>query len=219
MKLLTTSMARAIWFFHISDLNPRGRDVERNVLAEIGKKYSFLKVPSVEEMIEAHSKNQPFVLKHGSFQNVEIVALTVYRDAVFADTRSSTHDSESFLVNALEWLASELGLLDYKTIAIRKYYVSEMYVSLNKSLNMINPKFVQFSKMLQEKIKTPYKNLHFEAASLGFWIDPDIKHAHVPFRLERQVDVGFEEGRYYSIAPLETEEHLKALEMLEEMMA
>jgi len=217
MKLLTINLARAIWFFHLNDLNPRGKDVERNVLSEIGKRYSFLKTPDMKEMIEARNKNQPFVLQHGSFKDVEITALTIYRDAIFADTRSSTQDSEAFLVDVFEWV-TELGLLDYKTIAIRRYYVSEIYVSLNKSLNVINPKFSQFAKMLEEKTKTSHKKLHFEAASLGFWIDPDIKHAHVHFRLERQADIGFDEGRYYSMAPLETDEHLKALEILEEMM-
>lgn len=222
MKLLSIQNARALWFLHLNDLNPRGRSVERNVFSEIAKRYSFTKVPSLVEIVEARQKNQPIQMLYGVFrapsgEDVSI-SLQMYRDALFADTQSTTSDSEAFLNDMLGWLASELGLVDYKTIAIRKLYVSEMIVSLEKSLNMVNPKFSQFAKYLQEKTNTPFKNIGFELGSIGFWIDPAVKHHHVPFRLERQAEIDFSEDRYYSIAPLDTEEHLKALNSLEKLM-
>lgn len=222
MKLLSINLARTIWFMYLNDLNPRGRSVQRNGILEIASKYAFPKVPTAVEILEAHQKNQPITLAGGTFKNnkgIDVeMGLSIYRDALFADSRSTTQDSEEFITEMLEWLSAELGLVDYKTLAIRKVYVSEMYVSLDKSLNMINPKFSQFAKTLGEKIKTPFKNIHFEVASLAFWIDPDTKHVHVPFRLERQTEAGFAQDRYYSMAPLETEEHLKVLETLEGLM-
>jgi hypothetical protein len=223
MKLLSVNLARALWFFHLNDLNPRGKSIQRDAFAEMGQRYAFAKFPDAKEILEARQKGAALEFSLGQFKSPsgEIVqlALTIYRDALFADTRSFTADSDAFLTEMLEWLTSEFGLVDHKTLPINKFYVSEIYVSLNKSLNMINPKFSQFAKILGEEIKTPFKNVSFEVGALGFWIDPAIKHVHVPFRLERQEGVGFSEGRYYSMAPLETEEHLKALETLEKLMA
>jgi hypothetical protein len=222
VKLLSISTARAIWFFHQTDLNPRGKAVERNAIVEIGRRYKFAKIPTPAELVDARQKNEPVVYPAGEFQSpsgttIE-VALTAYRDALFADTRSNTSDSEAFLVDMLEWLTSKLGLVDYKTISIRKMYVSEIYVALDNSLSGINPKLKKFVKSLTEKMKTPFKDIYFDVGSLSFWIDPALKHTHVPFRLERQVDVGFDEGRYYSIAPFETDVHLEAVAELEKLL-
>lgn len=221
MRLLSISVARSIWFFHLGDLNPRGKAVDKNLLLEIGKKYSFAIVPDVKQIVEARQKNTPLDFTNGVFKSptgeVIDIKLSLYRDALFADTRSSTTDSDAFLTDMLETLASEFGLVDYKTLPIRKLYVSELFVALDKPLNLVNPKFSQFAASLQKKIKTPFKNISFELGSIGFWIDPDVKHHHVQFRLERQAEVGFAEGRFYAMAPLETEEHLKALTELESL--
>lgn len=223
MKLLSVNTARALWFFHTNDLNPRGRAVERDIYAGLAKRYSF-KIPDPKEMAELRQKGGGVVFSDGLFAKDKAtpaiqVNLTVYRDAMFADTRSSTTDSDAFLDDLLNWMHSEIGLLDYKSIAIRRLYVSEVYISLEKSLNKFNRQFDEFAKFLASKIKGPTKNLSLEVGALAFWIDPEIKHVHIPFRLERQDGSAFDEGRYYSMAPLETEEHLAAIEQLEKMMA
>lgn len=221
MKLLSVSLARAVWVLHLNDLNPRGRSVEKNVILEIGRKYQFPRVPTPVEIVEARSKNQPITLAGGTYRareqtDVE-VGLSIYRDALFADTRSDTEDAEAFLNEMLDWLANEFGLIDHSTLGVRKLYVSELYVSLSGSLNRLNPAFAKLAEFMQSKIETPFQNISFEAAALAFWIDPAVKHVHVPFRLERQSDIAFEENRYYSMAPLGTSDHLRALELLEKL--
>lgn len=222
MKLLSIHIARAVWFFHLNDLNPRGKAIERDLLSGIGQRYSFAKMPGVQEIIEARQKNTGIQATSGIFKSPSGLAidveLTMYRDAIFADTRSSTTDSEAFITDMLDWLTQEMGMLDHRTIRINKIYVSELYVQLDKSLNFINPAFERFTSMLRTNIKSPTKDLNFEAGALQFWIDPALKHAHVPFRMERQEGIPFSENRYYSMAPLETDEHLKAIEMLEKTM-
>ena len=195
--------------------------VERDIFTAMAKRYSFAKMPDLKELAEARQKGGPLVFSDGVFKIADgpaiNVSLTAYRDAIFADTRSSTKDSDAFLDDMLGWLNSEMGLLDYKSVAIRRIYVSEVYISLEKSLNMFNKKFSDFCKFLASTIKGPTKNLSVEVGALVFWVDPEIKHVHVPFRLERQEGSAFDEGRYYSMAPLETEEHLSAIEQLEKM--
>lgn len=223
MKLLSVSVARAMWFMHLSDLNPRGRSIAGDVIAEITTRYMFPKAPTPIEIVEARKKNEPLVISGGRYKTeaneVVEVSLSMYRDALFADTQSSTNDSESFLIDLVEWITQKFGLVDYKTVAIRKLYVSEMYVSLDRKLNSINPKLADFVRELGGNIKSPVKNIEFELGAISFWIDPEIKHHHVPFRLERQVDAAFSENRYYSIAPLETEAHWAALGKLERLLS
>jgi hypothetical protein len=223
MKLLNIGLARAMWFFPLTDLNPRGKSVERELLRELAKRYSFSNSPTPLDVAEARRKNEAVTLRDGVFKNAKgqdvEITLHIYRDALFADGRSDTKDSEDFLTDALEWLSNEFGLVDHTTIRIRRLFASEIIVSLDKSMNLINPKFGEFAKMLGETIQTPFQNIRFEMSALGFWIDPDVKHIHVPFRLERQADFGFSQNRYYSIAPLGTEDHLDAIQQLEKMMS
>ncbi len=123
------------------------------------------------------------------------------------------------LAEILDWLHTDLRMTDPQALPIKKLYVSDMFVTLDKPLNFINPKLQKFLKLLAGKTKSPIEHVKYDLGSLGFWIDPVDKPPHTPFRLERAEGVPFAENRYYSIAPLETEEHLRALTILEEMLA
>ena len=222
MKFLSIKVARSLWLLHLSDLNPRGKSITRDALSEIAQRYRFATIPDVKDIIEARQKNQPFHLLGGVFQsksgNRIDVAVTVYRDGIVADTTSSTSDGDDFLTDVFTWLHTDLGLLDHQTLPIRKLYVSEVYVTMEKSLNIINPKLEAFIKLLQSKLKGSSRKPIYEIGSLAFWIDPEQNPKHTHFRIERAEDIPFHENRYFSAAPLETDEHLKALELLEEIL-
>lgn len=53
---------------------------------------------------------------------------------------------------------------------------------------------------------------------LGFWWDPVSASTQSHFQLERTIGVPFSEQRYYSRAPLQTEDHLALLEEFEEIL-
>ncbi len=222
MNLLSINQARSVWLFPLNDLNPRGKIIERDVVSEMATRYKFAKAPDVKEIVEAREKNKGLIFADGLFKSTsgEIinVTLTIYRDGLIADTRSSTIDSDNVLNEVLTWLQTDFGLLDYKSILVNKIYLSDVFVSMARSLDIINPKFKRFAEMLTAKVKSPSAPLKFEVGALGFWIDPAQKVPQVNFRLERAEGVPFSENRYYSIAPLETEEHLNTLSELENLL-
>ena len=219
MKLLSVKSARSIWLLNLGDLNPRGRAIDRDVLSELVKRYSFARGPDIKQIVEARKNNQPVVLEGGVFQaadrSVIDVSLSVYRDGLMADTRCSTSECDRFLDEILSWLHTDLGLLDYRTVKTKKLYVSELSVSTENSLNIINPALNRFAEILGTKVISPIQNIKYELGAIGFWIDPAQNPKHVHFRLEREEDVPFGDNRYYSIAPLETEQHFDVLALLE----
>lgn len=223
MRLLSIRATRSLWLFHVGDLNPRGKSVTRDALSEMATRYSFAKIPDVKEITEARTKNQPFVFGGGIFKTktgiTTEISLTLYRDGILVDSTSSTSDGDEVLDDLLSWLHTDLGLIDYKTIQVTKVYVNEVFVSMSNSLNAINPKLDAFMQMIGTKLKSPVKKPTYQVGALGFWIDPEQNPKHVHFRIERAEERPFSENRYYSIAPLETEEHLKALQVLDDLMA
>jgi hypothetical protein len=222
MKLLSVKGARAIWLFPLADLNPRGKASERNGLLEIGKRYQFATSPSPADLVMAREKNLPIRYMSGTFlppkKDAISIDLQIYRDGIVADSRSSTADSTAFIEDLLTWACKEFGLLPHERVVKHKLAVSEVYVSTERSLSLINPKLAAFSKFLTSKTQA-HAGAQFEVGSIGFWADQtEVPTKPVHFRFERAEGVSFAENRYYSIAPLDTDEHLELLDRLENLL-
>ena len=142
MKLQSVVIARSIWLFSTSDLNPRGKAL-LPILAPLVQRYNFINFPKTVEQLTGNE----FKFESGQFtgQAGEKIAvdLAVYNDGLVADTRSSTEDSDFFLHDFMTWLHEEHGLLKYETVVRKKVYVSELYVTCEQLLNNLNPGFME----------------------------------------------------------------------------
>jgi hypothetical protein len=222
MKLLNISVARAIWLVPLPDLNPRGQPIRQEGLDKIGKKYAFQLVPAIAKAIEASQKNEAVHFTGGIFRSSAgkdfAVDLKIHNDGFIAETRSSTRDAEEFLADLFEWLP--LGLqLSTSNISIRKkLVVSEMHVSSEHVLTTLNPKLSKIAKTLASLVP-PGSPTSYEATSLAFSTDFKDGTPLVSFKLERQINMPFSEHRYYSSAPIHTDDHLELLESLEKILA
>lgn len=145
-----------------------------------------------------------------------VIDLLIYRDGIVADTRSSTTDSHAFIADLLTWATKELGLVPYEGIVRNKYSLSDVHVSSEHSLALLNPKLVAFAKAITGSARIP--GADFELGAIGFWADQNLPYQPVPFRFERVQAVSFSENRYYSSAPLETDAHLSLLDKLETLL-
>jgi hypothetical protein len=146
------------------------------------------------------------------------VSLTVFQDGLIANNRSSTEHGDEFLNDALEWMKTDMGAVDHNTISIKRIYLSEMFVSLERPLAAVNPRFDAFAKLLASTIKSTAQDLRVDAGGISFWIDPSLKTQQAHFRVERADNAAFAENRYFAGAPLETEIHLQALARFEEIL-
>ncbi len=223
MKLLSVTLARAIWLFQVADLNPQGKSVNADLIERLSQRYSFEKVPNAEELYEAREQKKGINFVRGTFDapsgiSIE-VSLKIFTDGIMADTKVSTQDSDAFLQDVLGWWHSDLGLLNYKEIAIKKIYLNELHFSSEHSLSLINPKLKKFIEFLAKKKTSPVGGEIYDLGAIGFWVDPEDNNQQRAFRIERVEKIPFSENRYFSSAPLETNDHLELVALFESYLA
>lgn len=219
MKLLSINLARAIWLGQLIDFNPKGRNLYPIFLPLLVNSYKFKKFPLPNEKLD---EVKGIKFEEGEFKNKEdeaimILSFTIYQDGFVADSRSSTKDSEEFIKEILTRARDEFKLTHYEEVIKRKNYLSQMFVSTDKSLVSLNPKLKEISKYVSDNI-VGFENTSFDLGGISFW--PDQKRTINPalFTIERQVNVPFSDRRYFSSAPLETEKHWELLNRLEAIL-
>ena len=215
MKLLSIHIARSIWLLPINYLNPSGRQIVPAV-KEIIDRYSFLETTPLTEVFGSEKKS--LELKIGTFikkDGVPIeVSLAIHNDGLVADTRSSTEDSDLFLEDVLTFLSDNFDMAPYSELPINKMYLSEIYFTLNQT-----PEF--FSKLTNSFIKKSSNYINhdkvgnFEFMGIHLATDPELSRNPLFIRVEREVNVPFDENRFFSIGPIKTSEHIELLEGLE----
>ena len=104
----------------------------------------------------------------------------------------------------------------FQSIMKEKLYISQVFVSTDKSLEFLNPKLKQISKYLNQYFG---KDKNFQAGGISFWPDQKDRKKPTPLTFERTLDVPFSENRYYSTAPLPTDKHLELLDKLEDILS
>ena len=218
MELLNVVKARSVWLFDLNDLNPRGKSVFPRLIEWLKDNCSFSKVPSsatdFDETKALAFLDGHFQIRGGSFLSVD---LRIYNDGLIADTRSSTTDSDAFLKYLLDQAKGEFTLECGGDIAKRTLYTSELTVRCTRSLNDLNHKLTDFCKKLSALSKGQNRS-SFETFGISFWNDPSTPAGLQQFRLERKLNTPSSENRYYSIAPLQTDDHLALLNEFETLL-
>lgn len=219
MRLLSIFLARSIWFCPLFDLNPKGKNLSP-IIPLLIDRYKFKRVPSLTE-IPDFSKGVKF--EEGEFKSSEgneiALNFTVYNDGLVVDTRSSTKDSDAFLVELLTRLSKDFDFPHYEPIIRNRNYLSQIYISIDKSLELINPKLREVSKYLTDNLSPG-----FEIGSIIFLLDPAMiipatLPNSTPFTIERAINIPFAENRYYSSSGLQTEKHLELLQKVEDILS
>ncbi len=218
MQLLSVSLARSLWFCHVRDFNPKGLNLYTIIIPLLVSSYKFKIFPSVKDVLD-ETKGVKF--ENGEFVNSKgdsiIINLSIYADGLVADTISSTDDSDAFLTDILTRLSDELNLPHYDQIIRRRGYFSQLYISTDKPMELINPKLKEISNYLSKNVLGG--EVSFELGGISFWPDQANILKPSPFTFERVLNVSFSENRYYSGASLQTEEHLKLLDILETILS
>ena len=221
MRLLRINMARCVWLLPTKDLNPRGSYLGQEALNAVAERYTFSGIPTFAMVLQAARDNTPLEFASGKFvrqdgQAIEIT-LKIYIDGFVAETRSSTDDSAAFLDDFISWLPRGIDLPLVSVPINQKLYLSEVYVALERSPIFLSPAMQKFAESLTktyggEKIRT------IDIGALNFWTDPASGLPMLPFRLEREADRPFAENRYFAQAPLPTDEHLRLLQGLSDLI-
>ncbi len=220
MKLLSVFGARCAWIVDMQKLNPTGRSLA-DILSGLQQRYTFSKSP--QHLLDFNKENA-LEFQAGTFRRGAegiLCGLQIYSNGLIGDTISSTDDSEAFLEDLAKWLATEHKLPIPPTAIVRKFYVSQLYVQSKASLSMINPKLIELAnKITAQALTVDGKPRSFAVSGLSFWTDDfGQREAPAPFKFERRYGVPPDQNEYFSMAPLRTQEHLRALDELEAILS
>jgi len=210
MNLLAVRLARAVWSIPPYFLNPKGVYM-RPIIEGLKSRYGFSKTP-LDGPIAQPGGNIKF--EDGAFSvnggAVAISQLSFLDSAIVVDTRSTTENADSFLIDAIGWASKEYGIGSAEGLPIRKYYLSELNVGFDKELPIINQKLKDFISTVSSVVGG---NADFLGLQVG--TDPTVNLIQGVFKFEREAMAPHTQNRYYSMATTTTKSHLKLLEGLE----
>lgn len=217
MKLLSIKLARSIWLGPVVDFNPRGNRVDHILFPYLIDTYKFKQFPSLSDPIDL---TKGMVFNGGTYKvqdNRDInISLTIYSDGVVVDTASSTNDADMFLEKLIGDFCEVFSQDTFKSILKEKLYVSQVYVSCEKNIGLLNPKLSKITDYLSQNVEN---GIEYFLGGISFWADQTHKRIPGPFLFERAANTPFSENRYYSSAPLQTEKHLEVIDKIEEILA
>jgi hypothetical protein len=193
------------------------------LVTAVKEKYQFIQAP------EGNQLNQPFSFQAGKFRNKDNRTITIEQlvvayvgsraTSIGVSTRTSSDDSESFLDELIAW-ASETYNLETAEVFSRSYF-SQVEFVLPEPLSH---HFDEFRSMAQA-ITTLVRGYGQKDCPLfeftGFSINIDaVGHSELspmpqPFVVDRRAGSPYAENKYFSQAPLRTQDHRAVLEQLE----
>jgi hypothetical protein len=213
MELSAIIMARFFAFIETYDLNPRGRAHFPQLVTALVNRYGFAKYPQKPEDFD-ESKGVTF--QDGREDDVTINQVQIFSNATYVDTASSTEDSEKIFQQSLTWLSKDFGLRYRPEMVKRKTYVSQL-TFFTDVLDKLHPALSKLGQKLTTRVPQFYgQPLGYTPAVVSVAYDPlTTKAGPSPFTIERRADAPFNENKYFSSAPLPTDEHIAMLEAFE----
>jgi hypothetical protein len=215
MKLLSILQARTVAYLEVDELFTRHHILGPEFTPNITERYGFLKVPEKLEDFLDEQKGIQFAF--GRWEETVINQLALYAHGIAVETAASTDISEKILYDVLSWGANTLNFNYHRDMIKRKAYVSGLLFSTDVSLNALHPKLKGIGEKLSSSVADSLGHVFpYEVTSLFFGYDTTHTKPNAPvFTIERRADVPFAENKYFSTAPLPTDEHLKLLKDFE----
>lgn len=215
MQVAAILLARYLGFVETFDLNPLGKVFFPDLIPALVERYKFQSFPTKFEELD-EQKGVEFL--EGKWEGTTVDRLTIYRNGVLVDTRSSTTDSERILEEALLWVASEFGIVYRPGMIKRKGYVSNLtFYSEVPLLAGLNIALSRLSGRVGRAIsQTIGDDVQYEPT--GISIHDDQLSRRVPlaaFTIHRRIETPFSQNKYFSEAPLPTDLHLTLLQEFE----
>ena len=219
MKLLSVLQSRVVAFLEADELFTRHHMLGPEVTPNIVERYGFLKSPDQLEDFLDEQKGIQFAF--GRWKGTVIKQLAFYTHGIAVETASSTDLSDEILSDVLSWRAHTLNLKYHPDMVKRKAYVSGLLFSTDVSLNALHPKLRGLGERLSDSVKNSLGHVFpYEVTGIFFGYDTAHTKPNAPiFTIERRADVPFSENRYFSTAPMPTDEHLELLKDFEAALA
>ena len=214
MRLLEISLARLTTLAETGEINPRNTVSVPDIMAAISARYDFLKIPKT---IEEFDLSKGITFSHGKKDAVNILSLILYRGGTVIDTGSSTQDCEFVLEDLIGW-AQELVGVEYSPVRpARKYFLSQLSFHSEMKMDLLNKKFSSLLPRIS-KLVSSHGQQEFKFETTVVSAMPDLSNIRLgpgAFTIDRLANSPYEDGKYFSSAPLPTDDHLQLLQEFE----
>jgi len=215
MKLSSILQARVVALLPLEDLNPHGELIAPNATKALLDKCGFLVYPQkIEDYIQPEKGIKYEV---GAWDGLVIQQLLLFAGGIALDTNTSTRDSEKILTEMLAWAKDALNI-NYEPGMIKsKSLLSQVTFTCETPLNALNPVLASIADKITTSVASDIGFVFpYEANSISFGFDTaHIKQNAGRFTIERRADIPYSENKYFSSAPIHTDEHLALLEEFE----
>ena len=179
-------------------------------------RYSFVKYPTVEELLRNEMK-----FSIGKFKDIQIQELSIYGDGVIISSACDTDILVDFLNDIFSWCRDAFGIDTMLGVKPETYFESTIIVRADVDLaNAVAPK-ADIGATINRAFSHA-SSIEGAFASTGFIFDIDARtfagrRKPIQFMVERRLGVPFEENVFYCRAPLPTKAHLGALRTVEDI--
>ncbi len=221
MRISAVLLARTIAFLDTADLNPRGSVNIPGLIPIIAKRFSFQKFPkkfgSDEENGDKKDDQKGLIFEHGYIEGLTVQNMTLYSDGIKIDLLSSTEDGKRIIRDTLRWLGDEVGLNFSENMLKRWGFISNLTFESDVDLDAIHPAL----RLLAENVdKLVSSRLGTDIGYRPTGVTLDFERANreislAQFTIERRAKAPFSENKYFSSAPLETDDHIFVLQQFE----
>lgn len=215
MRVASVHLARALAFVESLDLNPKGHVYYPDLVAGIVDKYKFLKFPQALEDFD-ELKGVEFI--GGKWGDVVVERLTIYQNGILLDTRASTDESERLIHEGLAWASSTFSLTFDVSMIKRRGYLSDLvfYSDCPSLLESFSPVANLNQRIYEAHSKISGDRTAWKPTKLEFFSESvPRKPMFAPFTIQRRADTPFSENKYFSEAPLPTDQHIALLKAFE----
>lgn len=196
------------------DLAPRGTVFWPDAARAIAERFAFQKYP---QALEQFDEQKGVEFHYGKWNGLVVEKLTIFNTLITLETRSNTSDSKKILEDMLLWATAKFKL-NYKPGDIKKFgYVSSVtFYSDAPLLEPVAPISTLAAKTSKLVSEFWGENIKYEGLQISVGHDPLLRRYGIAnFFITHRAETKFSEHKYFSEAPLPTDDHLRLLEEYE----
>lgn len=214
MKISSIVLSRVLAFIDTIDLSPVGGVDARGFVRETAEQFHFQKYPQTLDEFDTQ-KGMEFV--SGRLGKKTISKFVIWNNILVVESRFTTTETQEMLQEMLLW-GTEKFKLTYSPEMIQHYaYVSDLSFYSDAPLLSIDPLLRRIAERIGSSLTKIWQEpILYEPFDLKIGHDPLArKWGIAPFQITRRAEHRFSENKYFSEAPLPTDEHIALLEEYE----
>lgn len=219
MHIVSIYRAQVFQQFSADDVRPEKDYYVPRLYEEVHRKY---RPTGASDITKVSSEGAKFQGGRLEFEGREIVieSLEIYEDGIIVKCRSSA-DGDIVVDDAIEWAIDTFRLRRPRSSAPRQY-ISWIIADFDSSTSGMFRNFDKLQRLLSDAYaESRGDRFDFETAKLTFAADPTAipQFKSAEFTFDRRTGAPFAQNRFFCVAPLRTETHVRLLKDLEGLLA